>query len=199
MKEFGNWLVGSMATLGPWGLLLVAFGDSAFVPLPQGVDALLITQVIAAPSTAWLAASIAVFGSVAGSLILYGAARRGGRAMLLKRVSPAGMDRLESLTNQYGAAAVIPPMMIPLPLPTKLFVIAAGVFQMPILPFILAATIGRAIRYFGEAALALKYGEGTPQLLKDNAWAAAGFGLALVLVFVAINRWSARKVEEGEI
>lgn len=199
MKEFGNWLVGSIATLGPWGLLLVSFGDSAFVPIPQGVDALLITQVIAAPSTAWLAASIAVFGSVAGSLILYGMARRGGRAMLLKRVSPAGMDRLESLTQQYGAAAVIPPMMIPLPLPTKLFVIAAGVFQMPILPFILAATLGRAIRYFGEAALALKYGAGTPQLLKDNAWAAAGLGLALVVVFFAVNRWSSKKVAEGEI
>jgi membrane protein YqaA with SNARE-associated domain len=196
MKEFGNWLVGSIATLGPWGLLLVSFGDSAFVPIPQGVDALLITQVIAAPSTAWLAASIAVFGSVVGSLILYGIARRGGRAMLLKRVSAAG---LESLTQQYGAAAVIPPMMIPLPLPTKLFVIAAGVFQMPILPFILAATLGRGIRYFGEATLALKYGEGTPQLLKDNVWAAAGFGLALVLVFFAINRWSSRKVVEGEI
>ena len=199
MKEFGNWLVGSIATLGPWGLLLVSFGDSAFVPIPQGVDALLITQVIAAPSTAWLAAGIAVFGSVVGSLILYSLARRGGRAMLLKRVSPAGMDRLESLTQQYGAAAVIPPMMIPLPLPTKLFVIAAGVFQMPILPFILAATAGRGIRYFGEAALALRYGEGTPQLLKDNAWAAAGFGLALVLVFFVINRWSSRKVEQGEI
>jgi membrane protein YqaA with SNARE-associated domain len=199
MKEFGNWLVGSIATLGPWGLLLVAFGDSAFVPIPQGVDALLITQVIAAPSTAWLAASIAVFGSVAGSLILYHLARRGGRAMLLKRVSPAGMDRLETLTQQYGAAAIIPPMMIPLPLPTKLFVIAAGVFQMRIVPFILAATLGRSVRYFGEAALALKYGEGTPQLLKENAWTAAGLGLTLVAVFFAVNRWSSRKVKEGEI
>ncbi|MDA1234028.1 MAG: VTT domain-containing protein, partial [Acidobacteria bacterium] len=136
---------------------------------------------------------------VVGSLILYVIARRGGRAMLLKRVSPAGMDRLESLTQQYGAAAVIPPMMIPLPLPTKLFVLAAGVFQMPIPSFILAATVGRGIRYFGEAALALKYGAGTPQLLKDNVWAAAGLGLALVLVFFAINRWSSRKVVEGEI
>src|SRR3546814_16497093 len=73
MKEVGNLPVGWIATCGPWGLLLVSLGDSAFVPLPQGVDALLITQVIAAPSTAWLAASMAVFGSVAGSLILYGA------------------------------------------------------------------------------------------------------------------------------
>jgi membrane protein YqaA with SNARE-associated domain len=199
MKEFGNWLVGSIATLGPWGLLFVAFGDSAFVPIPQGVDALLITQVIAAPATAWLAASIAVFGSVVGSLILYYIARRGGRAMLLKRVSPHGMDRLEALTQRYGAAAIIPPMMIPLPLPTKLFVLAAGVFQMPVASFLLAATVGRGIRYFGEAALALKYGAGTPQLLKDNAWSAAGLGLVLLLVFFAVNRWSSRKVAEGEI
>lgn len=199
MKEFGNWLVGSIATLGPWGLLLVSFGDSAFVPIPQGVDALLITQVIAAPSTAWLAAGIAVFGSVTGSLILYYLARRGGRAMLLKRVSPAGLDRLEAVTQQYGAAAIIPPMMIPLPLPTKLFVIAAGVFQMRIVPFILAATLGRSIRYGGEAALALKYGAGTPQLLRDNVWAAAGLGLLLVALFFAVNRWSSKRVQEGQI
>ena len=44
-----------------------------------------------------------------------------GRAL---HVAPPGMDRLETLTQQYGAAAIIPPMMIPLPLPTKLFVSA---------------------------------------------------------------------------
>lgn len=199
MKEFGKWLAGSVATLGPWGLLLVAFGDSAFIPMPQGVDALLITTAIAAPSTAWFAAALAVIGSVAGSLILYAIARRGGRAMLLKKVSPAGMERLEAVTLKYGAAAIIPPMMIPLPLPTKLFVIAAGVFQMRLGPFILAATVGRSIRYFGEAALALKYGEGTPQLLKDNAWQATGIGLLLVVLFIVVNRWSSKRVAQGEI
>ncbi len=199
MKEFGQWLTGIVTTLGPWGLLLVAFGDSAFIPMPQGVDALLIAQVIAFPSTAWLAASLAVIGSVAGSLILYSLARRGGRAMLAKRVSQHGMDRLEALTRKYGASAVIPPMMIPLPLPTKVFVIAAGVFQMGLVPFIVAATIGRGIRYFGEAALALRYGERTTDLLRENAWQAAAAGLVLIVIFFLVDRWSSNRVRSGAI
>jgi membrane protein YqaA with SNARE-associated domain len=199
MKEFGQWLAGMVTTLGPWGLLLVAFGDSAFIPMPQGVDALLIAHSIAFPETAWFAAGLAVIGSVTGSLILYSLARRGGRAMLARRVSENGMNRLEELTRKYGAAAVIPPMMIPLPLPTKVFVIAAGVFQMRLMPFILAATLGRSIRYFGEAALALKYGEGTTDLLKQNAWQAAGVGLLLIVVFFVVDRWSANRVRRGAI
>lgn len=199
MKQIGQWLAGMVTTLGPWGLLLVAFGDSAFIPMPQGVDALLIAHSIASPSTAWYAAGLAVVGSVTGSLILYYLARRGGRAMLAKRVSEKGMTRLEDLTRKYGSAAVIPPMMIPLPLPTKVFVIAAGVFQMPVLPFIVAATVGRAIRYFGEAALALKYGDQTTQLLKDNAWQAAGAGVILIIIFIAVDRWSASRVRRGAI
>ena len=62
MKQIQAWLAGVAATLGPWGILLVALVDSAFIPLPQGVDALLIAQAIAAPSTAYVAAGLAVIG-----------------------------------------------------------------------------------------------------------------------------------------
>ena len=199
MKQFGQWLAGSVATLGPWGLFLVALGDSAFIPLPQGVDALLIAQSIAAPSTAWLAAALAVAGSLIGSLMLYYIAFRGGRAMLAKRVSEKGMERLEQLTQDYGAAVLIPPMMLPLPLPTKIFVIAGGVFQMRLSQFIAATVFGRTIRYGGEAALALKYGDETTAFLKQNVWMAVAIGVALVLVFLAIDRWSSRRVRQGAI
>ncbi len=177
MKKFGQWLAGSVATLGPWGLFLVALGDSAFIPLPQGVDALLIAQAIAAPATAWLAAAAAVIGSLIGSLALYYIAFRGGRAMLAKRVSAKGMLRLEQLTRDYGAVVLIPPMMLPLPLPTKIFVIASGVFQMRLSQFIAATVFGRAVRYFGEAAVALKYREQTTTFLKQNVWWAVAGGV----------------------
>ncbi len=199
MRQFGQWLASSVATLGPWGLFLVALGDSAFIPLPQGVDALLIAQAIAAPSTAWAAAALAVLGSLIGSLALYFAAYRGGRAMLAKRVSEKGMARLEELTQNYGAAVIIPPMMLPLPLPTKIFVIASGVFQMRLSQFIAATVFGRTIRYGGEAALALKYGDQTTSFLKQNLLGALGIGVALVLVFLAVNRWSSRRVRQGAI
>ena len=197
MKQFGSWLVQSVSTLGPWGIFVVALADSAFIPLPQGVDALLITQSIAAPSTAYFAAALAVVGSLIGSLILYYLAYKGGRVMLAKRVSPEGMAKLERQTQEWGALVLLPPMMLPLPLPTKIFVIAAGVFQMSLWRFVAATVFGRSVRFFGEAALALRYREETTTLIKQNAPVAIGIGVVLVGLFYAINRWSTRKVAEG--
>jgi membrane protein YqaA with SNARE-associated domain len=197
MKRFGLWLVQSVSTLGPWGIFLVSLADSAFIPLPQGVDALLIAQAIAAPPTAWIAAAMAVAGSLIGSLVLYYLAYKGGRLMLAKKVSPEGMAKLERQTEELGALVLIPPMMLPLPLPTKIFVIAAGVFQMSLWRFVAATVFGRSIRFFGEAALALRYGQETTSFLKQNALAGVGIAVALVAAFYAINRWSTRKVAQG--
>lgn len=197
MKKFGAWLVQSVSTLGPWGIFLVSLADSAFIPLPQGVDALLIAQAVAAPSTAWLSAALATVGSLIGSLVLYFLAYKGGRVMLSKRVSPEGMAKLERQTHQFGALVLILPMMLPLPLPTKIFVIAAGVFQMSVWRFVAATVFGRSVRFFGEAALALKYGPGTAAFLKQNAIFAVAIAVALVGLFYLINRWSTRKVKEG--
>ena len=176
---------------------MVALGDSAFVPLPQGVDALLIAQSVAAPSTAYFAAALAVVGSLIGSLILYFLAYKGGRVMLAKKVSPEGMAKLERQTQDFGALVLIPPMMLPLPLPTKIFVIAAGVFQLSLWRFVAATVFGRSVRFFGEAALALRYGPETTTFLKQNALAAIALAVVLVGVFYLINRWSTRKVAAG--
>jgi membrane protein YqaA with SNARE-associated domain len=197
MKELGQWLAKSAAALGPWGLFLIALGDSAFIPLPQGVDALLIAQSIAAPSTAYFAAAVAVVGSVLGSYILYSLAKRGGEKMLEKKASQKGAQKLRKSVEKDGALALIPPTMIPLPLPMKLFVIAAGVFQMPIPQFLAALTFARCVRYFGEAFVAVRYGDRTTEFLRENAVAGIAIGLGLVAVFFVIHRWSTRRVQEG--
>ncbi len=198
MKQFGSWLVQSVSTLGPWGIFVVSLADSAFIPLPQGVDALLIAQAIAAPGTAYFAAALAVVGSLIGSLILYYLAYKGGRVMLAKKVSPAGMAKLERQTQEWGALVLIPPMMLPLPLPTKILVIAAGVFQLSLWRFVAATVFGRTVRFFGEAALALRYGDETTTFLKQNALAAIAMAVVLVALFYIVNRWSTRKVAAGE-
>ncbi len=197
MNKLGVWLAQSVTVLGPGGLFLVALGDSAFIPLPQGVDALLIAQSIAAPETAWFAATLATAGSLIGSLILYGVARKGGRAVLARRVTAEGMQKMERRTEQWGALALIPPMMIPLPLPTKIFVIGAGVFQMSIARFSAATVFGRAIRYFGEAYVARLYGDQTTTFISENVGLAVGVGVVLVALFYAVNKWSTRKVATG--
>jgi membrane protein YqaA with SNARE-associated domain len=197
MSRLGNWLVNSVATLGPWGLFLVALGDSAFIPLPQGVDFLLITQAIAAPSTAYLGAAAAVIGSVIGSFILYSMARGGGELMLRKKASSRGADKIRRHIDKYGALVLILPTMIPLPLPTKLFVIGAGVFQMKRIPFLVAVAFGRIVRYFGESFVALRYGGQTMGLFRENIVGGLIAAAIVIALFFGVQRWSTGRLKQA--
>jgi membrane protein DedA with SNARE-associated domain len=84
-------------------------------------------------------------GSLLGSSILYWAGRRGGRPMLyrygkLLRLEPTRLAQAEAFLQRRGALAVVAGRVIPgLRIPTSL---AAGVFRMPYLVFVLAATLG---------------------------------------------------------
>jgi len=192
MAQFRQWLSGIVGALGPWGIFVVALSDSAFIPLPQGVDALLIAQTIAHPSTAYLTAGLAVAGSLLGSLILYGIARRGGRVMLERKASSSGIAKIQRQVEKYDALVLLFPTMIPLPLPMKLFVIAAGVFQMKIPRFIAVIFFARCVRYFGEAFIALRYGDRTASFLRENTPLAAAIVIAILVLLYAVHRRSAR-------
>lgn len=194
VKSAGEWVAASAAALGPFGIFLVALSDSAFIPMPQGVDALLIAQSIAHPETAYLSAALAVTASVLGSLVLYQIARKGGRLLLEKKVSPEAAAKMKNQIEEYGPLVLIPPTMIPLPLPMKLFVIAAGVFQMSRKEFVAALIFARSIRYFGEAWVAVRYGDETVDFLRENAVITIVGGLLLVGLFFAVHHWSTHRV-----
>ena len=197
MKEIASWLLEQTAVWGPWGAFLIALSDSAFIPLPQVVDALIITQAVASPANAYLSATCAVVGSVIGSLILYAIARKAGRALLTRKMNKEGIENMERRMSEYGALAVIPPMASPIPTPTKLFVLAAGAFQMNVWQFAAATAFGRSLRSFAEAAVALRYGDRTAEVLRANALLGLAIAGLIVALFIWVNRWSSRKVTEG--
>lgn len=194
LKEFARWAT----ALGPWGIFLVSLSDSAFIPMPQGVDALLIAQAVAAPSSAYLAAALAVLGSLLGSLILYALARRGGQIMLEKKASKSGAEKMRHQVEEYGALVLFLPTAIPLPLPMKVFVIAAGVFQMRLLSFCTVLVVARTIRYFGEAYVAVRYGEQATTFLKENALLGLGIAVAVIALFFAVHRWSTSRLSQAQ-
>ena len=67
----------ALVSYGPWGVLLLAFLDSAGIPVSAGMDALIILVAVQTPGRAWLVAALAVVGSVAGNIVLFSAARKG--------------------------------------------------------------------------------------------------------------------------
>ena len=85
-------------------------------------------------------ALLATLGSVAGCLVLFLLARKGGEAFLRKRLHERHVDRATAVFRKYGLLAVLVPSLLPPPVPFKIFVLAAGV----------AASAGRLRRRGGD-------------------------------------------------
>src|SRR6476659_526327 len=87
----------ALVSYGPWGILLLAFIDSAGIPVAAGMDAILIVVAANSPERAYLGAALAVLGSVAGNIFLFAAARRGRRWVRKEEeaVTPGEPSRFE--------------------------------------------------------------------------------------------------------
>src|SRR5580698_6027587 len=86
-------LTAALLAFGPFGILLVALLDSFVIPLPAGVDVLVLTIAVnsaaaSEPQRAYLAALMAVIGSSIGNVALFWAARHGSRK-LIKDTAPS--------------------------------------------------------------------------------------------------------------
>ena len=160
--------------------------------MPQGVDALLLAQAIARPDIAYLAAGLGTVGSTLGSVVLYFLARRAGHAMLRRRLTPHGIRHLAELVDRWGAALLIPVTLIPLPLPMKPVVLAAGIFQMPLPSFCAAIALSRVARYFGVVYLAMRFGNRAMELALAHLHLAVGGCILFVVAFVVVHRLSSR-------
>jgi membrane protein YqaA with SNARE-associated domain len=186
MSRVLDWIRGFGVALGAPGIFLLAFLDSSFVPIPEGVDILVIVMSIRHPERMLLYASLATAGSVAGCYVLYAIARRGGEAFLRKRFKPATIERAAARFQKYGLLAIAVPAILPPPTPFKLFILAAGVARVRPLEFLLAVTLGRGVRFFGKGFLAIWYGEAALDYLSRNATTvylvlAAAIGIGLVI------------------
>src|SRR5687768_18603278 len=98
-----------------------------------------------AQNKAWMPyyVTMAVLGSVTGSYVLYRIAARGGEAFLKKRLGQGHLDRALALYSKHGLLALIVPGLLPPPAPFKLFVLAAGVANVPPSQFVLGVGIAR--------------------------------------------------------
>lgn len=167
--------------LGAPGLFILAFLDSSFIALPEVVDILIVVMAIEHPAWWVWYGALATAGSVAGCLVLYELARRGGETFLRRRMHERHVTRATALFARYGSLALIVPSWMPPPVPFKPFVLMAGVAAMPRARFIAAVTLGRGIRYVGEALLAVLYGRAALTYLHENAGR-----VSLVLVALAV-------------
>ena len=131
-------------------------------------------------------------GSLLGCLVLYYLARAGGEAFVRKRFKERHVDRGLVLAQKYGLLIVIVPALLPPPMPFKIFILIAGVAEIPVLQFSVAVAAARFVRYFGEGLLAIWYGEAAFTFLRANAGkiglALAGAALVIGLAVIVLRR-----------
>jgi membrane protein YqaA with SNARE-associated domain len=180
-----------LLTLGIPGLFLVSFLDSAGVPLPGGVDLVVMLLSWQRPSLFFLIALVAALGSTVGCFVLYRIARTGGDAMM-SRFPADKQEWVKEKVRRNDTLAVLVAMLGPPPFPTKLFILVAGVVRMDWRRFLGAVFVGRLIRFLGEAYLAVKLGDRAAETLKDYYPAIAVTLAAAVVLFLLFRRFVSR-------
>ena len=159
----------ALTKLGIWGAGAVALLDSSTIPVPM--DAYLAIAIWNAKANFWAYVLMAALGSSFGSLLPYGLGRAGGELFLMKRINRERFEAIRARFERQEFLAVMIPSMLPPPTPWKVFIFAAGVFEMRVLPFMLAVFCGRAVRWLILAFLVLKLGPGAADLVAHHALA----------------------------
>ena len=186
-----------LVSFGPLGLLTIAFLDSVLIPMPGGVDAVLLLLAASRPSWMLIYVVAATIGSTAGCVGLYRLSQRAGKRALA-RFSESKQKRVKDLIDRYDVISVLVASLLPPPFPFKLFVVSSGVFRLNLVRFTLAIAAGRAFRYLLEGYLAAHYGEHAKDLLQ-RYYPAIGIALAVLIVIGVVAKTLMRQSAKPEV
>ncbi len=193
LAKYEIWLLAVLKPLGFWGAGALAFIDAAAFPVPM--DLILATYVWADKAHFYLYVIVSAAGSALGGLVFFLLGRAGGELFLMKRINRVRFEQLRDRFEKQEFLAMTIPSILPPPTPWKLFVIAAGVFEMKVSNFLLAVFIGRVIRNMITAILTIEYG---PEIVHIAERLATRHRVVLVagltLILAALGYWVWRTV-----
>ncbi|HHV62966.1 MAG TPA: DedA family protein [Firmicutes bacterium] len=150
-----NTIVEGLASYGIWGLVVVAFIEASFFPVPP--DILLIPLALIDPLKALWYALLCTLASTAGGVFGQWIGLKAGRPLLEHFASQRHIHLVEKWFKRYGGLAVAFAALTPIPY--KVFTIAAGVFKVGVRPVIWGSLLGRGLRFFFEAGMILLMGK----------------------------------------
>jgi membrane protein YqaA with SNARE-associated domain len=179
--KYKIWLLAVLKPLGFWGAGAIAFIDAAALPVPM--DFIIAGYVWADKKHFYAYIIVAAAGSALGGLVPFLIGRAGGELFLMKRIDRARYEQLRDRFEKQEFLAMVIPSIMPPPTPWKLFVIAAGVFEMRITHFVMAVFVGRVVRDMVTAILTIYYG---PQIVSMFEVLATRHKVALSLGVLAL-------------
>ena len=191
MKKITDWVLNwSKSPFAPFALLILAFSESVFFPVPP--DLLLIVLVLAYRAKALKYAVYCAIGSVCGALVGYSLGHfiwinsSGNYTwfanIFFQNIPGFSIEFFNSIKELYdkwdfwiiftGGFA---------PVPYKIFTISAGVFDINLIMFFLSSVISRGLRYFIIAFLLWKFGEPL-KIFVEKYYKRIAFGFTVCLL-----------------
>lgn len=167
IRKLYNWVLSWSESRWGWlALFIIALFEANWFPLPP--DVLLIALCVGAPKKSFRFASICLVGSVLGAMLGYGI----GQYLWLtpsgeftgianfffnaKIFTPESYANVCELYDKYNFWIVYTAGFTPLPF--KLCTITAGACDINFIMFIIAAVVGRGMRFFLIGGLIWKFG-----------------------------------------
>jgi len=185
-----------LVSFGPFGLFTIAFLDSVMIPMPGGVDAVLLLLAASRPSWMLIYVAAATVGSTLGCVVLYRISQRAGKRAL-SRFSESKQKRVKDLIDRYDVMSVLVASLLPPPFPFKLFVVSSGVFRLNIVRFTIAIAAGRTFRYLLEGYIAAHYGDHAKEIL-SRYYPTIGITLAVLVIVFFVARTLMRQSAKSE-
>jgi membrane protein YqaA with SNARE-associated domain len=173
--------------IGAPGLFLISFLDSSVLTFPVINDLLLIELSIQHPARMPVYASMAALGSLLGCVLLFFLARKGGEAFFRRKAGNRA-EIIRHWVERNGFGGMLVAALLPPPTPFKVFVLAAGVFELPLVSFSSAIALARLFRYFGLGYLAVRYGSQALPYLAQHKLQVVIVAVVLVAVSYALSR-----------
>lgn len=169
-------------------LAFLTFAESVFFPIPP--DVLLAPMVLARRERAWRLATLTTVSSVVGGMVGYGLGYMMFEPWIQPLITQWGyqerFDHVMSWFSEWGIWVVFIAGFSPIPY--KLFTVSAGFLQLAFIPFIIASSIGRGMRFFLVAGV-IRWG-GAPMEQKIKQWIdVIGWivVVAIVIIYIAVR------------
>lgn len=139
-------------------LFILAFAESSFFPIPP--DTLQIALSVSKPKKSFFYALLSSIGSVLGGILGYFIGLflfdTIGSFIINTLGYQAQFNAVGNLYKSYAFLAILASAFTPIPY--KVFTIAAGFWQVGLLPLITASIVGRSARFFIVATLIYFFG-----------------------------------------
>jgi membrane protein DedA with SNARE-associated domain len=201
LHEFLAWLVEFVHELGYFGIFIMTFIESTFVPIPAEVTMLPAGYLVQQGKlNFWLVFLASVVGTVGGAYLNYWIARHYGRDLFLRygkffMMTPAKMAKLERFFYRHGAISTFTGRLIP---GLRHYIsFPAGLAKMRVTPFLTYTALGGSIWMMILLVLGYKIGENQHLAAQYMPWIKVGL-LSVLLLGGAAYYWRMKRMKPGD-